>query len=141
MADWKIKGIFKADADKVYAEIGNLESITPQNVLDKAKNKKSELHKCFEWDDNKAAEKYRLTQARQIIQLLVITPVQEEVTPVRIFQISSERNEYKENHFFMENKDEYRLLLDRAKAELEAIKKRYSTLSELEEVFEAIDNL
>lgn len=141
MADWKVKGIFKADADKVYSEIGNLESITPQNVLEKARNKKSELHKCFEWDDNVAAEKYRLSQARQIIQLLVITSEQEEVTPVRIFQITSERNEYKENRFFVENKDEYRILLDRAKTELQAIKKRYATLSELEDVFNAIDQL
>ena len=141
MADWKIKGIFKADADKVYSEIGNLESITPQNVLEKARNKKSELHKCFEWDDSVAAEKYRLSQARQIIQLLVITPEQEDVTPVRIFQITSERNEYKENRFFVENKDEYRILLGRAKTELQAIKKRYATLSELEDVFNAIDQL
>lgn len=141
MADWKIKGIFHADADKVYSEIGNLESITPQNILEKARNKKSELHKCFEWDDSKAAEQYRLSQARQIIRLLVVSPVQEDITPIRIFQISSERNEYKENSFFVENQDEYRILLDRAKAELQAIKKRYSTLSELEEVFNAIDKL
>lgn len=141
MADWKIKGIFKADADKVYDEISGLESITPQNVLEKAKNKGSELHKCFEWDDSVAAEKYRLSQARQIIRYLVVTPVQEEATPVRVFQISSERNTYQKNSFFMVNQNEYRILLDRAKAELQAIKKRYATLSELEEVFNAIDQL
>ena len=106
-----------------------------------ARNKKSELYKCFEWDNAAAAEKWRLKQARQIIQMLVVTPRQEEEQPVRLFQISSERNEYKDNTFFLQNEDEYALLLKRAKAELQAVKLRYSMLSELEEIFRAIDEL
>lgn len=65
-AEWKIKGIYKADAQKVADEIGE-KSITPQEVLEKARDENSELHKCFEWDNDIAAEKYRLEQARKII--------------------------------------------------------------------------
>ena len=65
---WKVNGIFKADAAKVYKEIGT-DNVTPESVLEKAKDKKSELHKCFDWDDKSAANKYRLQQARQIINL------------------------------------------------------------------------
>ena len=138
--EWKVKGIFKADAQKVYEEIGDV-NVTPEEVLKKAKNKKSELHKCFEWDNDIAAERYRLQQARQIIQLLVVTPVAEEHTPLRAFQITSERNTYQSTRLFLEQPDEYQVLLDRAKQELQSLRSRYKMLTELETIFEEIDAL
>lgn len=138
---WKIDGIFKADAAKVYQEIGT-ENVTPESVLEKARDKKSELHKCFEWDNKVAAEKYRLQQARQIIQLIVTVPDKKEEPPKRVFQISTERNTYQPMTFFMKNEDEANALLNRAKEELRAFQVRYASLKgELEEVFEAIDEL
>jgi hypothetical protein len=41
----------------------------------------------------------------------------------------------------MENESEYKTLLKRAKTELVNIRNRYKQLSELEEVFAAIDSL
>ncbi len=137
---WKISGIFKADPQKCFEEIGD-KSVSPEEVLNKARNEKSELHKCFEWNDGIAAEKYRLQQARMIINLLVIKTENKGNEPVRVYQISSERNVYQPTRFFMQNPDEYQILLKRAKGELQAIRNRYKTLSELEAVFEAIDNL
>ena len=137
---WKISGIYKADAQKVYEEIGD-KSVSPEEVLNKARNEKSELHKCFEWNDGIAAEKYRLQQARMIINLLVIKTENKDDEPIRVFQISSEKNVYQPTRFFIQNPDEYQILLRRAKGELQAIRNRYKTLSELEAVFDAIDNL
>ena len=137
---WKVSGIFKADAQKVYKEIGST-SITPEEVLEKARNEKTELNKCFEWNDGVAAEKYRLQQARQIIQLLVVVPKSEDSEPIRAFQITSERNTYQPTRLFLEQPDEYQILLKRAKIELAEFKKRYKTLSELEEIFKCIDEL
>ena len=59
---WRVDGFFKADAQKCYEEMGDSD-ISPEEVLEKAKDKNSELHKCFEWDDTVAANKYRLQQA------------------------------------------------------------------------------
>lgn len=137
---WKVGGIFKADPRKVYEEIGE-DGATPKDVLEKAKDPNTELHKCFEWDDGVAAEKYRLSQARQIIQLLVVKVSEREATPRRVFEISSTKNEYKPVIFFMENKDEYQILLERAIADFQRMRVRYENLTELEEVFEAIDKL
>ena len=137
---WKVSGIFKADAQKVYKEIGST-SITPEEVLEKARNEKTELNKCFEWNDGIAAEKYRLQQARQIIQLLVVVPKSEDSEPIRAFQITSERNTYQPTRLFLEQPDEYQILLKRAKIELAEFKKRYKTLSELEEIFKCIYEL
>lgn len=137
--EWKINGIFKADAQKVFEEIGD-RKVTPEEVLEQARNDEdSELHKCFEWNDSIAAEKYRLSQARQIIQLLVIKPEKKEEPQVRVFQITTETNNYQPIRLFLEQPDEYKALLQRAKNELSALKTRYKTLSELEAVFAEID--
>lgn len=136
---WKLN-YFKADAEKCYAEMQELDEITPENVLLAAEDEESELHKCFEWDDSIAAEKYRLSQARQIIQFLVVKT--ETVSePVRVYQITSERNVYQPTKLFLQQPDEYAILLNRAKDELKAIRKKYKQISELETIFEAIDLL
>lgn len=140
-AEWKIKGIFKADAQKVADEIGE-NSITPEQVLEKARNdENSELHKCFEWNDGIADEKYRLIQARKIIINLAYVPKEKTDEPVRCFQITREKSVYMPTKQFLVNNDEYQDLLKRAKVELESFKRRYATLSELESVFEAIESL
>lgn len=46
--------------------------VTAAAVVDKASNSDHPLHKHFEWDDSKAAEKYRLAQARQLIRVYVL---------------------------------------------------------------------
>lgn len=139
-AEWKVKGLYKADAQKVADEIGSGQ-ITPQEVLEKARDVNSELHKCFEWDDSIAAEKYRLQQARSIIINLVYAPKKEEEQSVRCFSLTSKVSTYQPTQRFLVQEDEYQTLLKRALAELEAFKKKYHTLTELESVFEAIETL
>lgn len=142
MITWKLPNYFKGDAEKCYQELSQLDEITPENVLEFAKDEKTELHKCIEWDLEKAAYQWQLRQARTIIQFIVVTDEEEEDSePVRVFQVSSEQNKYQPLEFFIKNDDEYQSLLKRAKNELRAIKERYKTLSELEKVFEAIDEL
>lgn len=139
-AEWRVKGIYKADAQKVADEIGN-EKITPQEMIEKARNEQSELHKCFEWNDTVAAEKYRLQQARVVLSMLVFKPKTEEEQPVRIFSLTTEKSTYQPTKLFLVQSDEYQDLLKRALAELETFKRKYSTLNELEEVFRAIEAL
>ena len=96
---------------------------TPPNIVDYAEaHPKSELHKCFTWDDTKAANEWRKFEARQVVRLLVAEA-------------------YKPVTQIVRNEDEYKELLKRAKAELASFKERYKTLVELESVLEAIDAL
>lgn len=140
LAEWRVKGIYKADAQKVADEIGN-DKITPQEMIEKARNEQSELHKCFEWNDTVAAEKYRLQQARTVLSMLVFKPKTEEEQPVRIFSLTTEKSTYQPTKQFLVQADEYQDLLKRALVELEAFKRKYRTLNELEEVFKAIEEL
>ena len=133
----------KGDATKCYHECQTLSEITPENVLNLARDESTELHKCFEFDDAVAGEKYRLIQARDIIRHFVIKHTNDkgEEQNIRTFQITTVTNHYEPTRVIMKNPDEYAALLSRAKEELRNIKRRYKTLTELEEVFEAIDNL
>jgi hypothetical protein len=69
---------------------------TPEKLLDFARgHPKSELHSCFEWNNSKAAEKYRLDQARHILGCLVITKVEycpTEKKEVKISQFKAYEN-------------------------------------------------
>lgn len=141
-ADWKIQ-LFDADANKVASEIEALgDDITPAQILDKARDENTELHKCFEWDDSKAAEKYRLIQAEKVIRLLVIEHPGENAetsSPIRCFYKTSDGQGYKPSKVIFQNPNEYQALLLRAKEELRAFKAKYSMLHELDEILSLID--
>ncbi len=72
------------DAQKIGEELELIKSksvLNPTNVVARAKNKKSILNKYFEWDNTEAAEKWRLQQARDIVNHVV------EVTVIRGEQV------------------------------------------------------
>lgn len=135
---WRVAGIYKADAQKVAEEIGT-EKITPEEVLEKARDKNSELNKCFEWNDSVAAEKYRLQQAGNVIRMLVYESENKDAEPIRYLHLTTETHTYQPTKSFLVQKDEYQSLLKRAKAELETFKRKYHTITELEEVFKAME--
>ena len=70
--EWRIKGIYQADAETVKNEIDSIDGdITPEKVVDLARNENTALHPLFEWRDDVAAEKYRAKQAHGIIVNIV----------------------------------------------------------------------
>lgn len=82
MVKWREGFAFKADAEKVWEELNSVtengDGLLPEKVVAKARDPRSELHKCFTWDDTEAAEKYRLWQARFVINHLVVTIIDPE---------------------------------------------------------------
>lgn len=142
-AAWKSGCRISADAQKVADEIAAIgDSATPAQILDRARDEQSELHKCFDWDDAKAAEKWRLQQARHIVCNLVIKETSDTPKPeVRLFFKTDGESGYKSTMLIMQDKDEYQKLLARALAELSNFKTKYKTLAELDGVFAAIDQL
>ena len=137
---WRIQGYYKADAQKIAEEIGFGE-FTPMEVLEKAKDETTELHKCFEWNDSIAAEKYRLEQAKNIIRMLVYEKETKEQAVVRYYAKTETKHVYQPTKQFLVQEDEYQGLLRRALAELEAFKNKYHTLTELESIFDAMETI
>lgn len=144
MVEWKIKGLYKADAETVYKEITALgDSFSPADIVEAARNESSELHKCFEWDDSVAAEKYREHQARMVITQLVVRTETTDNTPVsvRVISSASERNSYVPTKMLIRSEPEYADLLERAKRELRAFQQKYVAVVELQDIFAMIDTL
>ena len=148
-AKWmdEFKALYKgADAQKVADEIVSIgNSATPKQIVDMARDEATELHKCFTWDDAVAAEKYRLHEARRIACHLVIEQEPSEdgkpKEPVRFFHQAVNGTGYRPTEIIYRNIDEYQQLLDTARAELRAFQKKYSRLTELADVFGAIEAL
>lgn len=140
---WKVEGFYKADASKVLDELSELgDEYSLSDVVEKAKDKNSEMHSIFEWDDSVAGEEYRKIQAGKMVRNLVIVrnDETEEKTNVRYFVSTGKRDStYTPTRLVIRNQDAYEQLLERAYAELRAFKEKYSTLSELEEILALID--
>ena len=156
IAKWSATGTrFGADAQKCYEEImeicDDFESATPQAVLEKARDESAELHKCFTWDDTKAAEKWRIQEAKLITANLVVNYKKEDSQNekpeiIRAFfrTDSSIHAGYKRTIEIIKDEDEYAGLLMVAKKELKQFKDKYSILSnraELKQIFALIEEL
>ena len=149
-AKWldEFKAMYKGiDAQTVADEITSIgDAVSPQEIVEKARDEMTELHKCFEWDDEIAAEKYRVYEARQLVRHLVIEEPEpeegeKEKPPVRYFLQTVNGTGYKPTETIYRNRDEYMDLLETAKAELKAFQRKYSRLKELNDVFEAINKV
>ena len=131
-----------ADAQKVYEEIKGIgPSATPEQIVDKGRDQNTELHRCFTWDDAEAAEKWRKEEARAIphhLRIRIEEPTENQSAP-RIFVKAAESDGYRSIEFVVKNDNEYQQLLQRALGELLAFKKKYSVLSDREELRNLID--
>lgn len=73
----------KADPTRCAQELDDIEQkygdTEPENVVDYAQSKRTELHKLFEWDDKEAARLQREATARNVVQSLrvVVTTTHE----------------------------------------------------------------
>lgn len=82
----------KTDADVIgpaLQELAQKGAVTGQDVVDLARSDNSPLHRYFEWDDKKAANMYRVDQARHMLRSIKVKYEEagaEKVT--RAFQIS-----------------------------------------------------
>ena len=143
---WKNGSRLKAsaqDAGEVCAALEAKGNLTPQALVDASRPEDAPLHGEFEWDDAKAAERYRETQAGYIIRSVEVV-VEGTDKPTRAFvslTVAENEREYREINKVLSIHSERELLLNEAKNELEAFKRKYSVLEELADVFAAIDRV
>jgi len=144
VATWKsgFASLYKANPQKVADEIAQIgDTATPAQILDKARDGGTELHKCFEWDDTRAAERWRIQQARHIVCSLVIKETDDDATnkpEIRVFYKTDNSSGYKPTTLILQDKDEYQKLLEKAKAEALSYKRRFEHLAEVDEIIESI---
>lgn len=142
------KGVPAAKANKEIERIKRKKGLSAEAIVQEAKDKNNILHPLFEWDDAKAADKYRLTQAQNITRALVAvdeeTGVETRLYFPTIFRSPKEARSvtmYDSIENILADPDARGNLLKRALAELESFKRKYSNLEELSDVMQAIDSL
>ena len=127
IADWKpgfsslYNGVeVQKVADEIMTITDEFESATPQQIVDKARDERTELHKCFTWDDAEAAEKYRRDEARHLVRCIVIKREEpsEDKPVVRLFHKVESGQGYKPATVIIRKQDEYEMLLSRARADI-----------------------
>lgn len=119
--------------------------LTPDDVLDDAKNPNSPLHSFFEWDDTEAARQHRLKQARGLIRAVVAVYVSDD-KPAQRMRAYVHINEpdaphYRETSHALSQRNTRDLVLRRAMRELNDWKRRYADLKEFAKVVEVIEQM
>jgi hypothetical protein len=119
--------------------------ISPADVLEFAKNKNTALHQCFTWDDSEAANRWRLEEAAYLLRFHVtVLPGSNKETRCFV-SLTTDRGE-EDGSFRLLSRvmkhSEFRAqLLEDAFGEMRTFRRKYSALTELAKVFEAMDDV
>lgn len=98
----------------------------------------SALHSQFEWDDGKAAEEWRIWQARRVIAVYVRSDDGER-SVVSLTIDRKDRGGYRSVSDVIANDDLRRVLVRDALAELKRIRAKYERVKELAAVYDEIE--
>ena len=118
---------------------GRLES---EMVVDAARAPENPLHPVFEWDDEAAANKFRIEQAKYLIRSVeVVVENRPDAPPLRAFVsvVRDDDRSYTSVSHAMADANLRQQVLLQALKELEAWRQRYAELVELANVMVAID--
>lgn len=150
---WKMPSLFKVPAQTVGEKIEEIIAedgiVTKESFLEASRPEDSETHDLFEWNDTKAAEKYRLHQSNMAInQLIVKIQVAYKSEPIRtraFVNIEQETGRRKAQFLRIDTAMadmEYKsIVLANAIQELREFRKKYEAYTELAQIFVAIDEL
>lgn len=116
-------------------------SLTPQKVVQEARSPKSVLHNYFDWDDADAADKYRLWQARHLINSVKVEFMGKETQAYYNASVEIEDEAPSRAYFSIQrvlNDDElYSKVLQQSVRELKHFQVKYKEVTELREVIDS----
>lgn len=126
----------KEELEIIRAKNGGM--LSPEKVVEYARNKKTALHGYFVWDDNEAATLYRIQQAGYLIRRIKIeiiaNPRTQEVIKIREY-VSLPSNRGRGGYSQIEEvytEDDLRLeFIESVRDEFEAIRKKLKIVSEV----------
>ena len=133
-------------AEKVAEHLRTLKekygTVTGETFLESARDESSEMHKLFEWDDTKAAEKWRVHQARMIICSIRVTIEEREEQPIVVRAFVQDRTEeptYVHVIDALSEEETRRQVLADARRDAEWFRRKYVDLQEVANIIEEID--
>ncbi len=135
----KKRALILAELRKIAKKHGGL--VRPAHVIEAAQDAASPLHGEFVWNNKKAADEYRLWQARKLLaQYWIVEPMSGE--PIRLMlSLNSDRPAkagYRFSEKVLADPDQRAEWLQMALDDLSAWQRQYGALKELAVVFNAI---
>jgi hypothetical protein len=130
--------------EKICDKNGN--EITPETVLADAEKPSSPLHQYFTWDNTEAAQRFRLIEAGRLISRIRVKIIREERQIVAAKYTRLENSDAKGKVRYvptvdmLSDDDLYQKRLSDCKTHLASLRKEYSDLLELRQLWGAIDN-
>lgn len=147
---WKNQALGQVPAQIVGDEIERITEqyggcIKPRDIVAEARSASSPLHRCFEWNNKVAAEKYRIEQAKYVLRSIVIIhdgPDDEPIL-VRAFVSINDNDQpsYTTIHRAVQNPHQWEFVVSTAYEELKAWRLKYKTLQQFAKIFELVDSL
>lgn len=140
---WKMKGLAKGvDPSRAAEELHRLQDIygqlSPEIIVNEAKNPNSILHPVFEWNNTKAAFNYRLQQARILLNNIQIKLITDgETREISVFEVTTFKDGYKSIDTFSPDNIEY--VKDSIKQQLEYLRNKLKLYKEFNEILELIN--
>ena len=146
---WSPGARYSGDVQKVGGEIERIRKasagrLEPEAVVEHARSSNSVLHTYFEWDDEKAAGQYRISQAGDLIRAVQVDITRSNAEPaktIRAFVSVKQDGErsYTSTLHAMSDEALRAQVLATAWAELLSLRRKYEGLEELAKIFSAID--
>lgn len=129
--------------------------LIPEILVEDAKRKDSPLHDWFEWDDKRAANRYRIEQGEKLLRSIVVMVKsgEDEEREIRAFHAvevkdaePSEREGYNRKRYVsignvLSDQNYRKQLVESALRELETWRKKYATYHELVLAVEAVSKV
>jgi len=143
--EWKIPSLYSVSAevagtelDRIYEKNGELK---PADVVEESRPETAPLHPIFEWDDKKAADKYRVEQAKHLMCAIVQIEEREEQPPKEIRAFVHAEKAYHPVRVVLQHPDMRNEALRDAFRSMESFRQKYSSLAELSGVIVEMDKL
>jgi len=139
-------GVSADEAGRIIMELqnNNYGLVTPDQLVEHARNPNNLLHQLFEWDDSTAAEQFRLEQARNILRSLVyeieIIPGKVEEIRYTVNVMQNGRNGYVAIESALASEELSRQVIDEAGKYVQMAVKRLRQYRELAKIVGTLED-
>lgn len=153
---WRSGSQFSSiDANDAYKELEDIKEtnggvLRPQDVVSRAANKQNPLHTGFEWNDDKAADKWRLHTARNLIRAIqIVRPETRDQQSVSVYhnitketpdEVEPKKRVYMSIDDILKDPAAREAMLRKSFNEAVNFRKNYFTLSELTPIMTVIED-
>lgn len=120
---------------------GPRQVITPVEVLEAAQSPGSPLHRYFTWDDSKAAQQWRINEARQVLRSIVVCRIEgDQVSKSRDWLSVADDDQqvaYVRSEFVWQTPSLADRVIEQARGQMEDWVRRYQDYEQIREAVSA----